>query len=558
LRVAGLNEEPPHPLNQEALDIALQVALLLNSYPVDEIHVMRKIVIDGSNTTGFQRTALVSLGGYIEVDSNRKIHIQSVSLEEDAARKTSEAQGEVVYRLDRQGIPLVEIATAPEIYSPEEAEMIAYKIGQLLRATGKVKRGLGTIRQDINVSIKDGALVETKGVQELGLLGKVVELEVQRQKNLIQIRDELRKRRVKKETIKGEAIDVSQVLKDSKSKVLRKALDQRGVVLSTVLPKFAGLVGKEIQPGRRLGTEMSERAIFWGGVGGIFHSDELPAYGITEEEVRKVREKLHAGNDDCIILVADQIEKARDAIEAAVERAKEAFDGVPEETRGARPDGTSQYSRPRPGSARMYPETDIPVVEVTPERIKKIQGTLPEKPEKKLDRFLNQYKLSKELAEAMVGSYHLDLFESILSKVRNVSPVIVATTLESTWRNLKREGIPVESIGDEKVEEVFKELGAGKVAKEAIPDILAFLARNKSTTVGEAAEQLGIKGVSQEDLDKVVDEIIKKNAPLIKERKMDAFKPLMGDVMKQLRGKVDGKTVNETLRKKLEQAIKSM
>jgi glutamyl-tRNA(Gln) amidotransferase subunit E len=518
---------------------------------------MRKIVIDGSNTTGFQRTALVSMGGYIEVDS-KKIRIQSVSLEEDAARKTSEAQGEVVYRLDRQGIPLVEIATAPEIYSPEEAEMVAYKIGQLLRATGKVKRGLGTIRQDVNVSVKDGALVETKGVQELGLLGKVVEFEVQRQNNLIQIRDELERRGVKKEDIKGEAIDVSQTLKDSKSKVLRKALDQKGVVISTVLPKFAGLVGKEIQPGRRLGTEMSERAIFWGGVGGIFHTDELPAYGITQEEVRKVREKLHAGNDDCVILVADQFEKARDAIEAVVERAKEALDGVPEETRGARPDGTSQYSRPRPGSARMYPETDIPVVEVTPDRIMNIRGTLPEKPEKKLERFLNQYKLSKELAEAMVRSYHLDLFESILSKVKNVSPVLVATTLESTWRNLKREGIPVESIGDEKVEEVFKELGAGKVAKEAIPDILAFLARHQSATVVEATEQLGIKGVSQEDLDKVVDDVIKKNATLIKERKMDAFKPLMGDVMKQLRGKVDGKTVNETLRKRLEQAIKSM
>ena len=261
----------------------MQVALLLNSHPVDEIQVMRKIVIDGSNTTGFQRTALVSLGGYIEVDTKKKIHIQSVSLEEDAARKTGEAQGEIVYRLDRQGIPLVEIATAPEIYGPEEAEMVAYKIGQLLRATGKVKRGLGTIRQDVNVSIKDGALVETKGVQELGLLGKVVELEVERQKNLIQIREELRKRGVRKEDIKGEAIDASQILKDSKSKVIRKALEQKGAVLSTVLPKFAGLVGMEIQPGRRLGTEMSERAIFRGGVGGIFHTDELPAYGITED-----------------------------------------------------------------------------------------------------------------------------------------------------------------------------------------------------------------------------------------------------------------------------------
>ena len=206
----------------------------------------------------------------------------------------------------------------------------------------------------------------------------------------------------------------------------------------------------------------------------------------------------------------------------------------------------------------MYPETDIPVVEVTPERIRKLEGTLPEKPEKKLDRFLSQHKLSKELAEAMVRSYHLDLYESIVSKVKNVSPVLVATTLESTWRNLKREGIPVENIGDEKVEEVFKELGAGNVAKEAIPEILSFLAKNQSATVGDATDQLGIKGMSQEELDRAVDEIIKKNLNLVKERKMEALKPLMGDIMKQLRGKVDGKTINETLKRKLEQATRSM
>ena len=166
--------------------------------------------------------------------------------------------------------------------------------------------------------------------------------------------------------------------------------------------------------------------------------------------------------------------------------------------------------------------------------------------------------MSKELAEAMVRSYHLDLYESIVSKVKNVSPVLVATTLESTWRNLKREGIPVENIGDEKVEEVFKELGAGNVAKEAIPEILSFLAKNQSATVGDATDQLGIKGMSQEELDRAVDEIIKKNLNLVKERKMEALKPLMGDIMKQLRGKVDGKTINETLKRKLEQATRSM
>jgi len=558
LRVVGLNDEPPHPLNQEALDTALEIALMLNSNPVDEIHVMRKIVIDGSNTTGFQRTALIAAGGYLDLVGGKRIRIQSICLEEDAARKISESQGEVVYRLDRQGIPLVEVATAPDINSPEEAESVAYRVGQLLRVTGKVKRGLGTIRQDINISTKDGAIIEVKGVQELGLLGKVVELEVQRQLSLVNIRDELEKRGVKKEDIKEKQFDVSDAFKGSKSKVIRKSLDQRGVVLAIVLPKFGGLVGREVQPGRRLGTEMSERAVFWGGVGGIFHTDELPAYGITEEEVKKVREKVNAGREDCVVLVADHFEKAQDALKAAVERAKEAVDGVPEETRGVKPEGTTHYSRPKPGAARMYPETDIPIVPVTPQRLERIKQTLPEKPEQKLERFVKQYKLSKELAEAMVRSYHLDLFESILNKMKNVPPVTVATTLQNTWTYLRREGILVENIGDDKVEEVFKELNEGRLAKEAIPDILAYLGKNQGAAVREAVEKLGIKGVSAEELEKAVEETIKKNITLIKEKKMQALSPLMGDVMKQLRGKADGKTVSETLKKKLEETLQTM
>ena len=281
-----MDEEPPKDLNPEAVEIALEASVLTNSEPVDEIHVMRKIVIDGSNTTGFQRTCVVAMDGCVTVDE-KKIPIQQISLEEDAARKTSESGLTVNYRIDRLGIPLIEISTGPVITSPEETERVAKAIGDILRDTGRVKRGLGTVRQDLNVSIRDGALIEIKGVQELDLISKVINYEVSRQLELLQIRSQLVSRGIKEAHIGNELVDVSPLFSNTKSKLIREALGSGGVALAVKIPGFGGLLGRELAPGLRLGTEMASRASFWGRVGGIFHTDELPAYGISEDEVRR-------------------------------------------------------------------------------------------------------------------------------------------------------------------------------------------------------------------------------------------------------------------------------
>jgi len=175
-----LDEEPPHSLNKEALHIALQIALLLNAKPLSVTQIMRKTVVDGSNTSGFQRTMLIAKDGFVKI-MNKKIGISSICLEEDSARKIRETEKEVVFRLDRLGIPLVEIATAPDISSPEEAKLVALKIGEILRSC-KVKRGIGTIRQDVNISIKNHPRVEIKGFQDPRMMIKTIELEIGRQK----------------------------------------------------------------------------------------------------------------------------------------------------------------------------------------------------------------------------------------------------------------------------------------------------------------------------------------------------------------------------------------
>jgi glutamyl-tRNA(Gln) amidotransferase subunit E len=481
---------------------------MLKAQIPDVVQVMRKVVIDGSNTTGFQRTAVVAIGGPESViqDPEGPVHIQTICLEEDAARKISESEDRVVFRLDRLGIPLIEVSTAPEIKTPEQAQRVALKIGQLFRILGKVKRGLGTIRQDINISLAKGGKVEIKGVQDLELISKVVELEVQRQLKLLEIRDELKRRGVV--DVESDIVDVSDAFKNTKSKIILQGLQRGHKVMAIKLEGFAGLLGLEIQPGRRFGTELKDYAVVWSGVKGIFHTDEMPAYGITEAEVNELRKRLDCSQSDAVVFVVDEKEKAVKALQAVLRRCKEALRGVPGETRAANPDGTTRYMRPRPGASRMYPETDVRPIVITKERLERLARSLPEMPEEKLKRFVEEYGLSKDLALLMINSYRLDLFERIVSEVPEVSPVIVATTLEYTWKSLKREGVPLDQVDEAKLLEMFKALGKGLMAKEAIPDVLKAMAESPSASVLDILEKLGLRAVSLDEVRGLVDRVI--------------------------------------------------
>ncbi|MEM2995814.1 MAG: Glu-tRNA(Gln) amidotransferase subunit GatE [Candidatus Bathyarchaeia archaeon] len=547
-----MDEEPPHPLNMEAVEIVLTAALMMKATPIEEIHVMRKTVIDGSNTTGFQRTCAIALNGEIKV-GEKTIPIQHVSLEEDAARKTGEETGNIIrYRIDRLGIPLIEVATAPVINSPKEAGEVALAIGRILRATGKVKRGLGTIRQDLNISITNGALTEIKGVQELEILPLVVEYEVQRQLNLIKISEELRGKGVKEEELKEEFHDVTDVFRQTNCRVIHKAIEENGRVLAVKLPKFSGFLKRELIPNVRLGTEMADRARFWGRVGGIFHTDELPAYGITTQEIEELRKKAKAEEQDAVVFVADKLENAVDALKAVVERAREALKGVPEETRAANPDGTTRYMRPRPGAARMYPETDIPPVQLTEEYIKKISLRLPELPEQKLKRLMETYGLNQKLARQLLDSERDQLFE-VIAKESGVSPTTVAVFLTETLKALKREGVQTEKISENHIKEIFKSLGKGELTKEALVDVVVWLSKNEGKSVQEAVNSLGLKTISKEETEKIVDNIIEANKELVEKRGADAFGVLMGLVMKEVRGKANAEMVSKLLKEKLKQ-----
>lgn len=540
------DEEPPRELNQEAVDYTLLIARMLNMNIVDELYTMRKIVIDGSNTSGFQRTALLATGGYLD-SKNGRVGIDVLCLEEEAAQKVEDRMDSVVYSLDRLGIPLVEIGTAPDIVSPEHAREVAEQIGMILRSTGKVKRGLGTIRQDINISIAEGARVEVKGVQELALIETIVEREATRQVNLLEIKRELNKRRA---GVSDKIIDVTPVFKNTSSKVILKAL-KGGVVYAVNLPGFAGLVGKELQPGRRLGTEFSDRAKK-AGVGGVFHTDELPNYGITEEEVKALRKAVGAQEKDCVVMVADAKEKARGALEAVITRAREALLGIPEETRRALPDGNSAYMRPLPGAARMYPETDVPPVVITGERIKSIK--LPELIEERIARYMKQFSLNEELANQIARSGNFALFERIMQEVPKASATSVVRTLETILSELEKEGAPVSNITEGHLTQLFKLQSEGKIPNEAIGNVLKIIAGKPETTVEEAVRSLGI-GVEKGELEAAIDKLIESRMDFIREKELDSVGPLMGVVMKEFRGKVSGQEISRILKEKISKKL---
>ena len=551
-----MDEEPPHPLNREAVVVGLTATLMLNSRPVDEIHVMRKIVVDGSNTTGFQRTCTLALGGHIVVDG-KKVPIQSVSLEEDAARLIETGRGEVHYDLGRLGIPLVEVATGPSIRSPEEAARVALAIGRTLRATGKVKRGLGAIRQDVNISISGGALVEIKGVQTLEGVSSVVGNEVKRQLHLLRVRDELQSRGVRKQDLKPEFIDATDIFNETRCKVVRRALEAGARLLAVKLRGFGGLVGLSPAQNIRLGAELNRRAQAWSEVAGIFHTDEMPAYGITEAEVEEMKKRLDARVEDCAVFVAEEYEKARDALEVVLARAKEALEGVPEETRAPRADGSTLYSRPRPGSARMYPETDIPPVPLSSELLDQIRAGIPESLEERTKRMVKTYGLSPQLAEQLVDLERLEIFERIVARTR-LPRGFVASALTEHMVTLDREGVDTSAVPDSQLEKMFQLIAEGKMAKEAAPELIRWMAQHLGKKPVEGVRELGLAPPPIDELDEQARVLVESHVEELASQPERIEGRLMGELMKQFRGKIDGKIVHETLRRKIQEKMKEL
>jgi len=535
------DDEPPKPADKDALETILKVALMSKSKILNELFVMRKAVIDGSNTSGFQRTMLVSVGGEIEL-GNKKVGILTIALEEDAARPMEKTANQIVYRLDRLGIPLIELATAPDLRTPEEVKECAQKIGALFRRTCKAKRGLGTIRQDVNISIAKGARVEIKGVQDLGMIDKYVRREVKRQQALVEIKEEMQKRKIlEKDFQEEELVELTGIFSESTCKFLRGKK-----VFGVKLHKMQGILGKELQPGKRFGTELASYVKARTGLKGIVHSDELPAYDISEREIEQVRYKCNCVMNDGFAMVQGEEQKALKALETVLQRCAEALHGVPEETRNALEAGNTEYSRPLAGAARMYPETDLAPVNIDQKVLSKLKNQLPLTIAER-EKLYSEKDLSKKFVDEMKLSNFACFFENLLKQ--GINATTAASLLLDGLTQLRRE--QVKNISNEMVERTLLLEKENRISKDVLIDFLRNWSRKPDATVGEIFKEMKIERVDDSVLRNTILAVIEKNKELVDAKGERAIGALMGDVMKELKGKADGSAINKILREEL-------
>ena len=558
-----LDEQPPLPHDDDALDISLTVSGMLNAHPVPLLQTMRKTVVDGSNTSGFQRTTLIATDGILETKDG-PVGIDVLCLEEDSARKLSSEltlDGEIVtWNLDRLGIPLIEIATAPDVKSPEHAKQTSIALGRTLRDTRKVRRGLGSIRQDLNVSIKCGDRVEIKGCQDLEWIPKIVRCEMARQLHFYRLANRLREknnlpklssdRDIESISIKDEVselltldlTDVSTSFGKCDSKRITEGLESGSVMLALPLPGFNGLIGKkgfdaDNSQLPRLGRELAGAAKL-AGVAGVYHSDELPAYGIDQYCVDSVRKLL--SNTDAFVLCLAPEWQARLALESVLNRARLAFERIPQEVRnvvikkGSPEDGTTTPMRPLPGGARMYPETDIPTLTISSERWTKVLQNLPMTRDERLDR-LRGYELSEDQIGQLVSR---ELDDHFIAHSNGLPPKAWATMVLENQANYGLMAL------------ILTAKEEGHITKEGISFSLEhFKGKNPSLDqISAWAQKMGYKPAAAEDLLTIVEKVVEERIDFVKERGMGAMGPLMGVVMQKCGGSADGKTVSALLR----------
>ena len=537
-----MDDTPPFEINQQALDIALEIAMLLNYNLVSEIHISRKQYLDGSIPTGFQRTTIVGVDGWIPL-GERRIGLIQLGLEEDACREVSDVGHERIYLTDRLGMPLIEMVTQPDMHTPQEVAEVANLLRRLVRSTGKVRTGIGAARQDVNVSINGGTRIEIKGVPRIPLIPLLIYNEALRQYSLLQIREELHRRGITEQTFRHTSAQVTQLLTGTSWDPIRRALKRGEKVFAVNLHGYLGILSHPTQSGKVFSKEISDRVRV---IACLTRLPNILTSESTEETIdsfmwKKIRNAVRARSNDAIILVWGNDEDVRTAVQEIVIRAREATVGVPSETRQALADGTNGFERILPGPDRMYPDTDLPPLEITSERIERIRQQVPEPVWVREEKY-RKMGLPEHLVQQIAASPRAPMFERLTQQFA-IAPVQIARMLFEKTVAWQRAGLPVEQIKESTWKQFFTAVQHQPALLEVSDAIFAALLENPETSLSTILEQYPPANPDRKEIQRDFQSALSKmkNKTEIPEK---LYRFSMRYVMEKWRGRVPGAVIS--------------
>jgi glutamyl-tRNA(Gln) amidotransferase subunit E len=534
-----MDDTPPFLMNDQALDIAIEIGLLMDSNIVDELHIARKQYLDGSIPTGFQRTAIVCTNGKIPF-KDREINIIQMSIEEDSCREISDFGHRRVYNTDRLGMPLIETVTAPEMFTPDEVAEVNQIIRKLTRSTGHVRTGVGAGREDVNVSVTGGTRIEIKGVSSIKAIPLLTYNEAMRQWNLLKLREELHKRGITEDTFEAKTDDITKLLKKTYYEPVSNAIAQGKVVKCVTLRGFKGLLSWKTQTDTFFAKEISDRVRVIACISqlpNLIHSDSAENT-LSTNDGKKIRKFVGADDEkDTLVIVWGDKDDAETAANEIIIRAKEATIGIPSETRQALRDGTNGFERILPGPDRMYPDTDLPPIKIEDSRIETLQSQLPEKYWQREKRY-REIGLSDDVVKPLSISKFAKLFDYACNDL-NVEPKLAANVLIRFIKRLKKNNYNVNLLTVDNLQPLFEAYQKGQLVKDgfytAMQNIISANGVISEDSIPAPANELDIKVAFKHCLEKIY--------------KMDFYHldkrkdVLIGLLLTELRGRVNGKEI---------------
>lgn len=547
-----MDDTPPFLVNDQALDISIAIARTFEMSLVDEVHITRKQYLDGSIPTGFQRTAIIGVGGFFKMN-DRTVNLLHMSLEEDSCREVSDEGHTIVFKADRLGFPLVEVVTAPEFYTPDEAGAGAEVIRRALWNLNRVRKGPGSARHDVNCSITGGTRIEIKGVPRIADIPRLLHNEALRQKSLLEIRDTLRARGITEKTIVRRIEDVTHKINGLNIQGYKPAKNHR--VVAVKLTGFGGLLNQQTQEHAVFADEFSGRIrviACLDSCPNILYSESGNSDVFDSAGWRDIYEQLDATHHDSVIVVFGPKNDVETAISEIYIRAREATHGVPSETRQALKNGSNDFERILPGPDRMYPDTDHPPIPLTDKRIADIDATVPEAPWYREEKY-RKAGLPEDAVRNLAISRLAPVFESIIQSFPG-HELRFGEIFGRMATGLRRKGFHVDNLTKEQFADLARCWREGRIFREGFAVVLRYLSKHSDETFSAAVQSLGMTPVDEAELSKVIHDAA--GRPTVKPfpGREAQFHWVMGLVMKTLRGRVKGSFAADRVRQHLQKS----